>query len=184
MREKIWITSKTRMNAERRLRRYDRLSHLLVSYYSLLLILLFVFSDEIFRDESLSQRVGLGLSIAVFVLTLILHGFHFGSTADKFRDCYLKLQKLLSQDGDVSDQYDDILQYYPNHEPRDYYDLIVRNWLDGSGIIQSTQGGPAVVPSRLMIVEYFMRRATFVAFGYAVHFIWPIWAACVALETA
>ena len=45
--DKIWLTSKARMQAEIRYKIYSLTSHLLLSYYALLMIIFSVFSDSI-----------------------------------------------------------------------------------------------------------------------------------------
>ncbi len=178
--DKIWITYKCRMLAEQRYRHYNPLSHLLTCYYSLLLIILSIFSGQIVSNPQIVQGVGITFSVVVFALSLVLYGFHFGETADKHRECYLRLQSLYNSNPDAVNlavKYDEIISVYPNHSPRDYRDLIVETVLNGHNPITSPGKGPSLSPNWLQYLEYVLRKAMFVIFGYLIHIIWPVWAA-------
>ncbi|MFZ2469318.1 MAG: SLATT domain-containing protein [Parvibaculum sedimenti] len=176
LRDKIWTTYKCRMNAERRYRSYNLLSHLLTSYYSLLLIFLSIFSDQILSNHQLAQGLGIALSVAVFSLSLVLYGFHFSETADKHRECYLKLQGLYDGGNppELAAKYDEIKHQYPNHSPRDYRDLIVETVLNGHSPVTRPGTAEKVSPTCWQYMDYLARKVSFVVIGYVIHLVWPI----------
>ena len=120
----IWLTSKARMEAEKRLKQYDVTSHLVLIWYSLWLLFLSIFS-ELF--EQYVGAVGIDnlltfFSASVLVLSVTTWGFKFGSEAALHRDCYLELDVLLaakSTDEEKQKCYSDILKKYPNHSTFD-----------------------------------------------------------------
>jgi len=120
----IWLTSKTRMEAEKRLKHYDLTSHLVLIWYSLWLLCLSIFS-ELF--EPYVGAVGIDnlstfLSASVLVLSVTTWGFKFGSEAALHRDCYLELDELLAADDSIEitqKKYSEILKKYPNHSSFD-----------------------------------------------------------------
>lgn len=120
----IWLTSKSRMEAEKRLKQYDVTSHLVLIWYSLWLLCLSIFS-ELF--EPYVGAVGIDnlstfLSASVLVLSVTTWGFKFGSEAALHRDCYLELDELLAAKSTVEEKqkkYSDILKKYPNHSTLD-----------------------------------------------------------------
>lgn len=126
--DKIWITSRIRMIAERKLARNQLLSHITVTYYSLFTVLLSIFSD-FYRDfYSLIDQINIAATVVVLVASLVAGGFRFEARAGAFRECYLRLQSLLDQNKDIDvkkSDYNEILASYPNHSQNDYYDLII-----------------------------------------------------------
>lgn len=120
----IWLTSKARMEAEKRFKHYDVTSHLVLIWYSLWLLCLSIFS-ELF--EPYVGAVGIDnlatfLSASVLVLSVTTWGFKFGSEAALHRDCYLELDELLaadSSDEEKQNKYSEILKKYPNHSTFD-----------------------------------------------------------------
>lgn len=125
--DNIWLTSKTRMQAEKRYKKYSLISHLFLSYYALLLIFLSIFSKSITTPLPLSQ-INIALATAIFGASLIVYGFKFGETAQSHRECYLRLQRLIALENDeheLTAQYHEIIAGYPNHSASDYEDLII-----------------------------------------------------------
>lgn len=142
LKDRIWITCKTRMYSERRYRLYDVTSHIFLSYMSLLIIIAAVFSDELSKSVSHFGAITIILSLFLFATTLIVSGFKFSETANKHRDCYLKLQNLeqtFDQHADAAAAYDQILNLYPNHAQRDYEALVLDRTLFGRGSLMSGQ---------------------------------------------
>ena len=140
--DNIWITAHTRMQAEKRYKRYSLASHLLLSYYAFLMILLSVFSDFIKTSIPLSQ-INIALAIAVFSASLIVYGFKFGETAQLHRECYLRLQKLLAlvdSEPEMIAQYHEIIEGYPNHSAHDFDDLVIERTLIKNDILRNSNG--------------------------------------------
>lgn len=127
----IWLTSRSRMNAERRYRRYNQVSHLLLSWLSLSVIAWAVVRGSITQATGLDIYTAI-LSVFVFAFSVIIFGFHFGETAAQHRECYLRLQKL--HDGEQDERelnrlYHEILGGYSNHNSWDFESLILNRTL-------------------------------------------------------
>jgi len=125
----IWLTAKARMEAEKRLKLYDVVSHLVVIWYSLWLLCLTVFSESF---QPYVGTIGIGelstfLSASVLVLSVTNWGFKFGAKASLHRDCYLELEKLLSSAAeDKQSLYSDIKKRFPNHATFDLDTVLFR----------------------------------------------------------
>ena len=159
---KIWITYKVRIISERRYRKYSLWTHSLISWYSMWLILLSLFSGTSSGVIPYYEQLLVAFSIAVFSLSLILYGFRFSETANQFRDCYLQLQSLYSRASktdDLATAYHDLLRPYPNHLSRDYEDLVVEMHYRHEKLFSSTDD--LVKPTRLMLAKYWLRHLTF-----------------------
>ena len=176
LRDNVWTTYKCRMNAERRYQSYNLLSHLLTSYYSLLLIVFSIFSSQFPFSAQASQAIGVALSVAAFSLSLILYGFHFSETAIQHRECYLKLQALLwSADAEnIGKNYAEILQAYPNHSPRDYVALIFEGSMFGHSPLKRPETAEVVTVTFWTGVKYISSKIFFYLFGYVFLFAGPI----------
>ncbi|WP_430470827.1 SLATT domain-containing protein [Thalassospira lucentensis] len=125
---RIWITAKTRMQAEKRYRLYDVVSHIYLCLLSFLAICLGVFSEYIHQDFPLSE-VSIVVSVFIFGASIIVFGFSFGESAVLQRECYLRLQKAEGEDEveyeKLHNIYCDINSSYPNHSTADYEFFIV-----------------------------------------------------------
>ncbi len=127
LRTAIWLTSKSRIHAEMRYRRYDLVAHLLLSWLSLSVIAWSVVRGSITVTAPLDTYAAI-LSVFVFAFSVIIFGFSFGETAAQHRECYLKLQKLQDSkldDDEINRQYHEILGGYGNHNSWDYDTLIL-----------------------------------------------------------
>jgi len=132
LKDKIWITARTRMITEQRYKRYDIRSHLFISYMSLLMILTTIFSEDLSSVVPYFRQLEVVIPLALFAASLIVYGFKFGDCAHQFRECYLKLQSLYEKFDKTSDptsEYEEILQRYPNHAESDYEELIIKRTL-------------------------------------------------------
>lgn len=163
LRDSIWMTSKTRMFSEDRYKRYSFLSHLLLSYYSLVMIIISVFSDALSCNVPMYKEVTISFAIVLFGITLIVTGFQFDDVAKSHRECYLRLQKLLSEDlpdDALSKNYHEVLAGYPNHRNWDYDNFIIdRTFIRGESI---TKGGEvSVKPTTQMYVMKVLRFSFF-----------------------
>jgi len=160
-RDNIWLTSKTRMHAERRFKKYNLISHMLLSYYALLLITLSIFSDTIATSIPIS-KINLALSAAIFGASLVVHGFKFGETAQLHRECYLRLQRLISLEDDeqkLNEKYHEIIVGYPNHSARDFDDLIFERVFIKKEPLHNAEG--AIQMTSWMLVDKGLRWLMF-----------------------
>ena len=125
----IWLTAKARMEAEKRLKLYDVVSHLVLIWYSLWLLCLTVFSKsfEPFVGAIGIDELATFLSASVLVLSVTTWGFKFGAKASLHRDCYLELETLLSGDAENKQaDYAEIKKRFPNHGTFDLDTVLFR----------------------------------------------------------
>jgi len=162
LRDKIWITCKTRMVSERRYRTYDTASHLFLTYMSVLMIAVSLFSDQIRSEIPYFDKVAIAIAVALFATTLVVSGFKFSDAANKHRECYLKLQYLdenFDTVADVAKKYNEILLNYPNHAQRDYETLVLNRTLFSSRNMKI--GDEEITWSVWMLVGKLIRFAGF-----------------------
>ncbi|TIL56285.1 MAG: SLATT domain-containing protein [Mesorhizobium sp.] len=130
--DRIWITSRIRMISERKALRKQNYSYLLLTYYSLFVVIISVFSQYYKSYYGLFDSINISASVLVLAASLVVSGFRFEATASIFRDCYLGLQKLHGDDLSFEEKqkrYMDILSKYPNHSDNDYYDMLINHTL-------------------------------------------------------
>lgn len=157
----IWLTAKTRMVAEKRLRLWAVVAHLALSWFSFCLIAASVwaaFNDVDWRYNA----ANILLSVFVFGLTLILYGFRFEERAGQFRECYLKLQAI--DRGSLADQqkldkYHELLANYPNHSESDWDTVLFNSWI---GNYQLTNSSGLISVTKPMIFRSLLRKASIV----------------------
>ncbi len=135
---KIWFTYKSRMRAEERLRLSEARFYFLNCYYSSILIIFAVFDSEISAHVPFFDKIMISMTVIVFVSSLFVYGLQNSKTADKHRECYLKLQALYNSGksssataNEIAKKYEDIIENYPNHSEKDYdyftnYQIVIR----------------------------------------------------------
>ena len=140
--ENIWLTAKARMEAEKRFRIYDVVSHLVLIWYSLWLLCLTVFSKsfEPYVGNIGSDELAAFLSASVLVLSVATWGFKFGTKAALHRDCYLELEHLLTKSENVGAQYAEIKKRYPNHSTFDVDTVLFRRIVIRREMLESEVG--------------------------------------------
>ena len=162
VKDNIWITSRARMIVERKSLRNQTASYLTVTYYSIFTILISIFSEFYSKTYSKLDEINLAASVVVLVASLVAGGFRFEAKANVFRECYLKLQKLLKDnctEEQRASRYDDILWDYPNHTTADYYDLIIQHtYWEGKKL---TNGSEEIKRTKYIWFSYIFRRATY-----------------------
>jgi hypothetical protein len=125
--EKIYLTYKTRMTTEARLRKTALTFHLLLSWYSLCLIVLSVIDvSRRFEIES-ANIISACVSVAIFGLSLFIYGERYSERADEFKNCYLKLKSLYESSTHIEDKmirYAGILAQYDNQSDEDYDEML------------------------------------------------------------
>ena len=127
----IWLTSKARMLSHARFKLYDRLSHLTLTAYSILLLAFSIFENHLLNTPigPYTSEISVVLSVSVLCASLIIWGLKFDKTANKHRQCYIALQELYDNTQARSDKltYYKILKEYPNHSTFDYDRMIYTN---------------------------------------------------------
>lgn len=157
--DRIWITSRVRMVTEKRAKRNNFLSLVLLTYYSLFAVMIAIFSDYYQDHYGHFGSISIAASVAVLVASLVVSGFGFERTAWLHRECYLSLQKLhgmkLPQDEKLS-RYNDVLNLYPNQSVSDYYDFLVHHTLLESKKVWND--GVDVKYTKYMVVSFLVRK--------------------------
>lgn len=128
---KIWLTSRIRMEASARYYSYDTISHVMLTFYSILLLAGAVFSDSLkesavgmFLDEIL-----IVLAICILAANLMFWGLNYGRTARQHEECYLELERILSSKQSNEEkitEYHAVKKQFPNHKTRDYEKVLFR----------------------------------------------------------
>lgn len=168
LRDRIWLTAHIRMKTERRLRSTSRTLNYITVWYSTILTCLSVYQlvaeKQVFRDVASAM-----LAIAVLTLSIFVPSLNLDQQADRFRECYLKLQRLLDTISDydaLKTAYHDVLEAYPNHASRDYTDFVLASHLAKQEL---TSCGKPIVPTITMHVGYWFRQVrgvTLAGLGY------------------
>ena len=165
----IWITSKCRMQSERRFRRYNVTSHLLLSWLSLSVISWAVARGSIEQSTYLDIYTAI-MSTFIFAFSIIVFGFRFGETAAQHRECYLKLMKLYDgnlPDEDLKRQYQEVLGAHENHSTWDYESLILdRTLLKNDNLWTSSESKISWTP--IMLFKHVILVSIFWLFAIAV----------------
>ncbi|WP_162150960.1 SLATT domain-containing protein [Ahrensia sp. 13_GOM-1096m] len=137
---RIWWTSKTRMQSEKRLRTYEMLSHVGIALLSVLLIGFTIYSGP--NNPNINAHL-ITLSVFITVLSVLIFGFKFGEQATLHRECYLKLDELRDSElkyDEMKKSYHKILASYPNHASCDHSRIIINETLFGHGKLQDSNG--------------------------------------------
>ncbi|MBI5409612.1 MAG: SLATT domain-containing protein [Nitrospirae bacterium] len=127
---KIWITRKSRIYAEKRLLHNEKISNILIIWFSLFLVFL---SIKSFKVNNYSIDIFLlCASIAILVSSVFLYSQKFSERAMQIRQCYIKLDELASramraeENKDIvsiekiHNEYSDVLLNVENHIDYDY----------------------------------------------------------------
>jgi hypothetical protein len=144
--EKIYLTYKTRMTTEARLRKTALISHILLSWYSACLIILSVIDISGKYALANSGMISAGVSLVTFGLSLFIYGERYNERADQFKNCYLKLKHLyesnLKTDTKMQ-KYSEVLELYENQSDTDYDEMLFDACLRGQKLKNST--GPVSI---------------------------------------
>jgi len=80
IKNRIWLTSKTRMQSEKRYAMYDNVAHIILCIYSISLIGLTVFSNRLPATVPV-DAYAIWFSVWVIVFSVVVFGFAFGKTS-------------------------------------------------------------------------------------------------------
>ncbi|MHA3980563.1 SLATT domain-containing protein [Halovulum sp. GXIMD14794] len=140
--DRIWITERCHMNAEKRSRFLELYFHIVLALFALSSICISVVggADNVRLNDSFLSFA----SITTLCLSLLIFGFKFGETAANHRSCYLALQKLRASDEQASEKqeevYIEVLGHYPNHTTGDYMRLAVNDIFNAEQSLKSPNG--------------------------------------------
>ncbi len=139
---KIWITERSHINAEKRSRFLELYFHIVLAMFALASIGISILSGDSIgglKEDTLSFA-----AITTLCLSLLIFGFKFGESAAKHRSCYLALQKLRATNHEDSSkleiEYIEVLGHYPNHTSGDYMRLAVSNIFESAQTLESPPG--------------------------------------------
>jgi hypothetical protein len=152
--DRIYLTYKTRMTTEARLRKTAFLSYVLLAWYSFVLIVFSLLDlSGKFEIPNFSMISAIG-SIATFSLSLFIYGERYSERADQFRTCYLKLQELYSSSLSSKvklRKYAEILDQYQNQTDKDYDEMLFDAWWRRQGL-RNAEGPIAIAKSQICMV--------------------------------
>lgn len=135
--DKVWKTKKSRTNTSERLKQNDFISQLLITYYSLLIIIISII--DISNTESNFGTLTLILSILILVVSVFVFSMSFKERSLKLQNSYIKMDKLWidmeskeNKGEDISElkiEYSNLLECSENHSECDYLKVLhsVRN---------------------------------------------------------
>lgn len=128
--DKIWLTRKTRIYTEKRLRKYAFLSEIFVVIYSLLMVFLSIW-NLINSNQNISFFLVCG-AIALLAGSIFITSQRYIERANTLRNCYIRLDELyfkvkyceneqnLQQLNEYYTNYNDILLNVENHSEYDF----------------------------------------------------------------
>jgi len=171
--EKIYLTYKTRMTTEARLRKTALTLHLLLSWYSFCLIVLSILDISNKFEIYYSSMISVAASVLIFSLSLFIYGERYSERADQFRNCYLKLKSLYETTLDVDKKmqiYAEILNQYENQSDKDYDEMLFDAYLRN----QQLRNAKEVVRITFVVfVKIFFRRIIYITLTFA-FFVAPV----------
>jgi hypothetical protein len=126
-------------------------------WYSTVLTCLTVY-QLVAEKDFVRDTTSAALAVILLALSLFLPSLNLEQQADRYRECYLKLQALLDtirDDKNLTKAYYEVLQAFPNHPPSDYGDFIVSAKMTGQEV---SSGGRQIKPTCMMQVGFWFRR--------------------------
>lgn len=128
--DRIWVTRKSRIYTEKRLKSWSNLSQILMIWYSFILVLLSIW-NLLYNEQSINLILIYG-SVGVLALSIFLSSQKFIERSLAIRNCYikldeiyLKLQKAENEQNSelikqLENEYFGVLQNVENHTDYDY----------------------------------------------------------------
>lgn len=130
--ENVYLTARIRMRSEVRLRNNGKILNVIITWYSFLLIAFSIADIAKILEFKFFSTLSTACSVGILIASLVMQGERYQERAEKFRECYLKLQSLYaSADLPLEDkicEYHKILGNYENHSDYDYQYSIVSAW--------------------------------------------------------
>ncbi len=135
--DKVWKTKKSRINTSERLKQNDFISQLLITYYSLLIIIISII--DMSNIQSNFGTLTLILSILILIVSVFVFSMNFKERSLKLQNSYIKMDKLWieienkeSKNEDISElktEYSNLLECSENHSECDFLKVLfsVRN---------------------------------------------------------
>lgn len=176
---KIYLTYKTRMTTEVRLRRTSLICHAMLAWYSLCFIILsFLDISDKFTISHAGIVSGVG-STAIFGLSLFIYGERYSEKANEFKSCYLKLKELYESSLSTSRKmatYAKILEQYENQTDADYDNMLYDAWMRDQKLENAS--GPVSISTSTLIkvaVTRIVKLIVLIAFIFAPVAVGTFW---------
>ncbi len=170
---KIYLTYKTRMSAEAKLRQTGRWLNNLISWYSFWLIIISLSQITDVYQIYQADFIFAACSIGLFGLSLFVNGERYFEKADQFRNCYLEMQAVfespLATNAKMK-KYAEIRNKYENQKHEDYDDMLFDAWMRDQDL-ENAIGPVKITWKRAVIV--LARRAMRYGFFLAL-FLFPV----------
>jgi len=150
---RIWMTKKTRMESEARLKKNHNISNIIINYYTFAVMAFSIWSLVLDTESAIAKYVTLMTvisSVGLFGVTLLISSLGYRERALQYKESYLKLDNLESEfqhllrsayrmsKEDVIDQfhilekkYFEILALSDNHEQIDIKKLMIDREIQG-----------------------------------------------------
>lgn len=150
---RIWVTKKTRMESETRLKRNQIVSNIIINYYTFAVLAFSIWSLVLDPKSDIAKYVTLMTvisSVGLFGVTLLISSLGYRERALQFKESYLKLDSLESEFKHLSrsayqlnkeevierfhileKKYFDILSLSDNHDPIDTKKLLINRKMNG-----------------------------------------------------
>lgn len=181
IKDRIWITAKSRIYAEKRLRKYDIISHLILVLLSVIVIALTLLKGTLPQQAPLDTYTVV-YSVFILAASIVVFGFRYGETATLHRECYLRLQQLHDSREpaeEIERRYHEILSSYPNHSDHDYECLVLGRTFLSAGGMSRPDGTPIKwtwgMACRWIVHEITFWGVPFVLFASSVGTIFWAW---------
>lgn len=134
LKQKIWITRKSRINAEKRLIRQEKLIQYLNIWYAILLSLISLYSLVYNVNKNISI-ISVVLSFGITMVSIYFSNQNLSIRAENMKKNYINLQSLNFEIDseeyinnkklkEFQDKYIKILNDCENHENIDYYEVM------------------------------------------------------------
>ncbi len=129
--DKIWTTRKTRIYAEKRLLFNEKISNIVMIWYSLCLVFVSIWS--LIHSSQFINIMLLSSSIAILVVSVFLYSQKYSERAVQMRQCYIRLDELAAKSEiaelnneiasaqNIHETYSDVLSNIENHIDYDYH---------------------------------------------------------------
>ena len=132
--ESIYLTYKTRMTTEARLRRTASIGNWLIAWYSFSLIVFSLLDLSGRYVISSFSIISAAVSIGILVVSLFITGEKYSERADNNKSCYLKLQNIYKSEANEAEKmslYSDVLSQYENQSDTDFDEMVFDAWARG-----------------------------------------------------
>ncbi|WP_455757640.1 SLATT domain-containing protein [Sulfurimonas sp.] len=130
--DRVWKTRKSRINASERLKLNDFISQVLITYYSLFIIVITIVDMK--NNDINFEVLTLILSILILVISVFIFAMNYKERSLRLQNTYIKIDKISREiskkekaNEDLSElerQYDEILECSENHSSCDYIQVL------------------------------------------------------------